>query len=75
MKKNEEMVSLNKSFEAEFEVQELEQRLETDPLMFIGFLTQSLELDPCSSGYIYCPQEYTSCQDGFVGCENGYFGF
>ncbi len=74
MKKNEEMVSLNKSFEAEFEVQELEQRLETDPLMFIDILTQGFDLDPCSSGYLNCPQNYTSCQDGFVGCESGYFG-
>ena len=39
MKNSEEMVSLNKSFEAEFEVQELEQRLETDPWVFIDILT------------------------------------
>jgi len=42
MKMNEEMVSLNKSFEAEFEVTELERRLETDPLIFIDILMQDV---------------------------------
>ncbi|MCX4358137.1 MAG: hypothetical protein OSJ22_00665 [Rikenellaceae bacterium] len=67
MKNSEEMVSLNKSFEAEFEVQELEQRLETDPWVFIDILTQDLDADFCI-GYEECGVKLKDCLDGYSGC-------
>jgi len=63
MKKNEEMVSLNKSFEAEFEVTELEQRLETDPLLFIDILTQNADFADCDN---FSCDSYSDCKDGYT---------
>lgn len=39
---NTELLSLNEELHTEFAIQELEQRLETDPLMFVDFFQQSM---------------------------------
>ncbi len=63
--KKEEMISLNKSFEAEFEITELEQRLETDPWVFIDILMQNIEAMPCHEGYVKCGGSYKFCDGGY----------
>lgn len=45
---NTELLSLNEELHTEFTIQELEQRLETDPLMFVDFFQTSLLDDTCT---------------------------
>lgn len=40
-----ELVSLNEELHTEFAIEELEQRLETDPLMFVDFFQQNVMMD------------------------------
>jgi hypothetical protein len=70
--KNEEIISLNTDLYDEFFVQELEYRLETDPLMLGGFLLSSVECigyTECSThciGYGNCPDQcldYMTCKE------------
>lgn len=74
MKKNEEMVSLNRSLEAEFEVTELEQRLETDPLLFIDILTHGIEPASVCDGYTNCVDGYdgSQCPERYTVCNKNY---
>lgn len=60
MKKNEnEMLSLNSDF-SEFELQKLEERLETDPLAVGGLLDLfQAQAMPCADININCP--YLTC--------------
>lgn len=42
---NTELLSLNEELHTEFAIQELEQRLETDPLMFVDFFQETMLMD------------------------------
>jgi hypothetical protein len=57
MKKNEEIISLNTDLYDEFFVQELESRLETDPLT-LGGLMGLLECNQCID---YCNCDHNGC--------------
>lgn len=56
-KPNEELISLNEELHTEFSIQELEQRLETDPLMFANLLMEQ-EATCTVAGAL------SMCQDG-----------
>jgi hypothetical protein len=65
MKKNEEIISLNTELYDDFFVQELEVRLETDPLM-LGGLMELLESCALCNGYSVCESHcfnYYGCPD------------
>lgn len=57
-KPSEELISLNEELHTEFSIQELEQRLETDPLMFANLMDLSCTvpgaLVVCSNGGNFC---------------------
>lgn len=63
---NTELLSLNEELHTEFTIQELEQRLETDPLMFVDFFQQSLqEGSPCTpdNALIVCNDVLNYCSN------------
>jgi hypothetical protein len=74
--KNEEIISLNIGLYDEFFVQELEYRLETDPLILGGFM-DLFSSEGCfvCSGYTNCTSHCTGCSDcpnqcsGYITCQ------
>lgn len=60
------LVSLNDELHTEFAIQELEQRLETDPLMFVDFFQQDLMAD----GDCILPGSLVVCNHTFNLCSN-----
>lgn len=57
----EELVSLNDNLRSEYSVRELEQRLETDPLLLSGLLSDIMPLCDCKKGYICIHIEVCTC--------------
>lgn len=72
----EELVSLNEELHTEFEIQELEQRLETDPLMVAALLADGCSLsDVCNadqSTFNYCEFNLCTTDRALVVCEIKY---
>lgn len=70
MKKEKELISLNEKLYDEFYVQELEARLETDPLLVGGlfdFFTSSGEdISPLSDGCEFMCNDKFKCTDKFM---------
>lgn len=77
-KPGEELISLNEELHTEFSIQELEQRLETDPLMMLTMLRDmGCSLEACGaaeSTLNYCENNYCSTADALqvVLCEIKY---
>jgi hypothetical protein len=60
--KSEELISLNEDLHSEFRIQQLESRLETDPLLFADFfISESFADDICYSDLNICPTVQNIC--------------
>lgn len=75
-KPGEELISLNEELHTEFSIQELEQRLETDPLMVAALLADGCTLeDVCKSSeasFTYCENNYCTSSHALIVCEMKY---
>lgn len=63
-KPSEELISLNEELHTEFSIQEVEQRLETDPLLVVALTTDGCSLsDYCAddqSTFNYCTNNFVN---------------
>lgn len=65
-KPGEELISLNEELHTEFSIQELEQRLETDPLMFSNLLVHNVTGGMCSNENQLCTGSFLVPCDTYI---------